>query len=77
MAGHSYSPKAHSKATIKYVKKNLDRIEMRVTKESNLKTEIFEHSDKMGESVNAFLKRAVIETIERDNAKEQASQKTS
>ena len=69
MASHTYSPEAHSRAVTKFVKTHLDRIEMRCTKESGLKAEIIEHTKTTGESVNAFMLRAVKETLARDKEK--------
>ena len=69
MASHTYSPEAHSRAVTKFVKTHLDRIEMRCTKDSGLKEKIIEHTKGTGESINAFLLRAVQETMERDKAK--------
>lgn len=66
MASHTYSKEAHSRAVVKFVKNKLDRIEMRCTKESGLKQEIVEHTKMTGESINAFMLRAVKETMERD-----------
>jgi predicted HicB family RNase H-like nuclease len=67
VASHTYSPEAHSRAVTKYIKKNIDRIEMRVTKESGLKETITNHAAAMGESLNAFITRAVIEQMKRDS----------
>ena len=69
MASHTSSPKARSRAVTKYTKNKLDRIEIRATKESGFKQTVTEHADKQGESVNAFIIRAVKETIENDNKK--------
>ncbi|MCD8215071.1 MAG: ABC transporter ATP-binding protein [Clostridiales bacterium] len=69
MAGHTYSPQALSRAVTKYTKNTYDRIEMKVTKESGLKNKILEHIAETEESMNVFLKRAVIETMERDKKK--------
>ena len=66
MASHTYSPQAHSKAVTKYTKEKLDRIEFRVPKKSGLKAEIYAHAAKNGESVNAFIVRAVKEAMERE-----------
>lgn len=53
------------KAVAKYMKAHYDDIKMRVPKGERDK--IKEHAEIMGESLNAFLQRAVAETIERDN----------
>ncbi len=69
MASHTSSPEARSRAVSKYVKNKLDRIEIRATKESGFKQIVTEHASKQGESVNAFIIRAIKETIENDNKK--------
>lgn len=56
--------KAQQRAVNKYMKENYDRINLTVPK--GMKETIKEHSDSMGESVNAFINRAVSETMERD-----------
>lgn len=56
--------KSQQKAVNKYVKNNYDRIN--VTFPKGRKTEIKAHADAHGESVNAFIVRAVNETMERD-----------
>ena len=56
--------KAQQRATANYVKKAYDRIEVKVTKG---KREIIQaHSETQGESMNAFINRAITETMERD-----------
>ena len=69
--------KAQQKAVSKYMKQNYDEIKVRVKK--GHKAEIKSHADKIGESVNNFVGRAIDEsvnsfiiraidqTIERDN----------
>ena len=47
-----------------YNKENYARIGLYVTPEK--KTAIKTHADRMGESVNSFINRAISETIERD-----------
>ena len=69
MASHTSSPEARSRAITKYTKNKLDRIEIRFSKESGLKSVITEHAASKGESVNAFIIRAVKETIEREKTK--------
>ena len=49
-----------------YKRDHLKRIGLEVPKETY--EQIKEHSQKHGESVNGFIKRAITETIERDNA---------
>lgn len=56
--------KAQQKAVHKYVKNNYDRLELTVPK--GRKAEIKAHAESQGESVNAFIVRAVNETMERD-----------
>ena len=58
---------ALKRAIKKYDKEKIDRIAMRVPKG---KRELIQaHAQEQGESVNAFLNRAVNEAIERDRAK--------
>ena len=57
--------KAQQKAVNKYVKNNYDRLELTVPK--GRKAEIKAHAESHGESVNAFIVRAVNEAMERDN----------
>lgn len=56
--------KAQQKAVNKYMKENYDRINFTMPK--GKKEVIQTHAAKMGESVNAFLNRAVDETIKRE-----------
>lgn len=56
--------KAQQKAVNKYVKNNYDRIN--VTFSKGRKAEIKAHAEAHGESVNAFIVRAVNETMERE-----------
>ena len=56
--------KAQQKAVNKYVKNNYDRIN--VTFSKGYKAIIKAHANKRGESVNAFIIRAVNETIQRE-----------
>ena len=56
---------AQQKAVNKYVKNNYDRIN--VTFPKGKKAIIQSHVAATGESVNAFINRAVKETMERDN----------
>ena len=57
--------KAQQKATQRYVSKNYDRHMLTMPKGN--KATLQEHAAKTGESVNAFVLRAVREQIERDN----------
>lgn len=56
--------KAQQAAVHKYVKANYDRIEVTVPK--GKKSQIKNHAEDNGESVNAFIVRAVDETMNRD-----------
>ena len=58
--------KAQQKATQKYVKKAYDRLEVKVPK--GQKAAIQAHAEQTDGSLNAFLNRAVRETMERDGA---------
>lgn len=59
--------KAQQRATANYVKKAYDRIEVKVAK--GRKELIQAHADKLdGGSLNAFINRAITETMERDAA---------
>ncbi len=60
--------KAQQRATANYVKKNYDRIEIKVAKGE--KDTIQAHAEARGESVNAFINRAIVETIEREKSTE-------
>jgi predicted HicB family RNase H-like nuclease len=53
----------------RYVKENYDRISLTVPK--GVKNAIQEHASQYSESVNAFINRAIEETIERDKSKRQ------
>jgi predicted HicB family RNase H-like nuclease len=56
---------AQKKATAKYEKHNYDKVLLRLDKGD--KDRIKAHADSRNESVNGFIKRAIDETIERDN----------
>lgn len=56
--------KAQQRATQKYIKNNYDRLELRTPKGD--RESIKQHAEKMGESLNQFLIRAVQETMRRD-----------
>ena len=64
MTGEKKISKAQQKAVHKYVKNNYDRSEITVPK--GRKAEIKAHAEAHGESINAFVIRAVNETIERE-----------
>ena len=57
--------KAQQKAVNKYVAANYDRVN--VTMPKGKKDVIKAHAEARGESVNAFIGRAIDETMERDN----------
>ena len=57
--------KAQQRAVSKYMKENYDEIKVRV--EKGKKGIIKAHAESIGESVNAFIQRAIAETIERDS----------
>ena len=58
---------AMDRAIKKYEQEKVDRVIFRVPK--GVKEQIQEHAEKQGESLSAFLNRAVQETIQRDNDK--------
>lgn len=62
--------KAQQKAVHKYIKANYDRQE--ITMPKGKKEAVKAHAESQGESVNAFINRAIDETIERDNDKVQS-----
>ena len=57
--------KAQQKAVSKYMKENYDVYQIRMPK--GKKDVIKAHAETRGESVNAFIGRAIDETMERDN----------
>lgn len=57
---------AQRKATNKYLDK-FDEMKIRVP--AGQKAAVKAHAETMGESLNGFLSRAIIETMERDSAK--------
>lgn len=60
--GHSVAvTKANQRAVNKYVKNNYDRIN--VTMAKGKKDTLKAHAEAMGESVNAFINRAIDETL--------------
>lgn len=56
--------KAQQKAVAKYMKNNYDELKIRPDK--GQKAIIKAHADQQGESMNAFVVRAINETMERD-----------
>jgi len=66
---NSYS-ESRKRASIKYAKENLKRIPLDV--KLSVYCDIQAHAEAHGESLNGFIKRAIMETMERDNAQEVA-----
>ena len=62
--------KAQQKAVNKYVKENYDRVNVNMPK--GQKDRAKAHAEAQGESLNAFINRAITETIDRDNSQEAA-----
>ena len=58
----------NKKSAQKYLAK-LDSITFRMSKDAGIKETIQSHAESKGESVNAFILRAIAETIERDKQK--------
>ncbi len=58
---------AQRRANTKYLTEKVEDIKIRVPKGE--KELLKAHAKKMGESLNAFINRAIEETIEKDNAK--------
>jgi len=56
--------KEHQEYTAKYVKENYDEYRVRMPK--GKKKQVQEHSVSTGESMNAFINRAINEAMERD-----------
>lgn len=48
----------------------MDEIRIRMPKESGIKEAIQAHAEAVGESVNAFVLRAIMEAMEREKGKE-------
>ena len=57
--------KSQLNASKKYISEKLDEIKLRVPKGE--REIIRSHAEKMGQSLNGFVRRAIKETIERDN----------
>ena len=57
--------KAQQKAVNKYMRENYDRVNLTLPK--GCKDEVKAHAEARKESVNAFICRAINETIRRDN----------
>jgi len=60
----SPASKAQQKAVTKYMKENYDAFTLRTPK--GKKEQVQEHTAGTGESMNAFINRAIDETMERD-----------
>lgn len=60
--------KASTKAQNKYIGKKYDRINLTVLK--GMKEIIKEHAEKMDESVNGFINRAIIAAMQNDKERE-------
>ena len=58
--------KAQQRAVNKYMKDNYDRVNLTLPK--GQKDRIKAHAESRGESVNAFINRAISETLEREDA---------
>lgn len=56
--------KAQQKATNKYISKAYDRVNLTLPK--GQKEDVQAHAAAQGESVNAFINRAILEAMERD-----------
>lgn len=62
---------ARKRANQKYID-SLEEIKVRVSK--GRKSEIRTHAEQRGESLNAFVNRAIDEAIQRDNAEDQQAE---
>ncbi len=60
--------KAQQRATNKYISKAYDRVNLTLPK--GRKAEFSAHADARGESLNAFIGRAMMETMERDTSQQ-------
>lgn len=65
MSSKGQYSEAMKEKTMQYIKENYGEIKLRVPKGD--KPKIQAHAAKMNESTNAFIKRAIDETMERDN----------
>lgn len=62
---------AKARADAKYDKKTYEQLAFKVRRDAEINGDyIRAHAAKRGESMNGFLKRAVKETIERDNQRD-------
>ena len=71
MPSHTSSKEARNKAVSKYVKENYTSVLLRFPKENGLKQQVDEHVKATGESVTAFIMRAIRETLENDKKNDQ------
>ena len=62
--------KASQRAVNKYMKENYDRVNLTMPK--GKKDSVQAHAEARGESVNAFINRAIDEAMERDSTQEVA-----
>ena len=62
--------KASQRAVNKYMKENYDRVNL--TMPNGKKDSVQAHAEARGESVNAFINRAIDEAMERDSTQEVA-----
>lgn len=60
--------KASQRAVNKYMKENYDRVNLTMPK--GKKDSVQAHAEARGESVNAFINRAIDEAMERDDTQE-------
>ena len=64
--------KAQQRAVAKYMRANYDEIKIRARK--GARDEIRQHAERQGESVNAFIQRAILEQIQRDGGQHDGGQ---
>lgn len=68
------STQAHIDANARYNKKTYEQIMLIVRKDSDLNGDaIRDHVIFTGESINAFISRAIAETVERDNQRKKCN----
>ncbi len=63
---------AQARAASKYLKESVEDVRIRVPK--GQKAIIKSHADSQGESMNAFVLRAIDETMQRDSGREQGKE---
>ena len=66
----SPASKAQQKAVNKYMKTNYDRVNLVLPK--GKREELHDYTTRRGESLNAFINRAIDETIQRDLEREKS-----